>query len=37
MISYIEISNIHNYEILEEVTQDFTSITEELWYKHSKV
>jgi len=35
-VSYIDTTNIHNCEILEEVTQEFASIAEELWYKHSK-
>ena len=35
-ISYIDITNIHNCEMLEEITQEFTSITEKLWYKYSK-
>ena len=30
-------SNIYNHEMLEEVTQEFTSIAEKLWYEHSKV
>jgi len=37
MVSYIEMSNIYNHEGLEEMTQEFTSIAEELWYKHSKM
>ena len=35
-VSCIDTTNIHNCEILEEVTQEFASIAEELWYKHSK-
>ena len=29
-------TNIHDYKILKEVTQEFTFITEDLWYKYSK-
>ena len=29
-------TNIYNYERLEEVIQEFASVTEEIWYKHSK-
>ena len=35
-ISCIDTTNIHDYEILEEVTQEFNSIIEKLWYKYSK-
>ena len=35
-ISCINTTNIYNCEKLEEVTQEFTSIVEELWYKYSK-
>ena len=35
-VSCIKITNILNQEMLEKVTQEFTSITEELWYKYSK-
>jgi len=35
-ISYIDTTNIYDYEKLEEVTQEFTSIAERLWYKYSK-
>ena len=30
-------SNIHNYQRLEEVTQELTFIIKKLWYKYSKV
>ena len=33
----MEMSKIYHHEMLEEVTQEFTSITEKLWYEHSKV
>ena len=36
MVDYIDLTNISNYEILEGITQEFTSITEKLWYKYSK-
>ena len=29
-------TNIYNYKWLEEVIQEFASIIEEIWYKHSK-
>ena len=35
-VSYIKTTNILIYERLDEGTQKFTSITEKLWYKHSK-
>ena len=35
-ISYIDTTNIYDCEMLERVTQDFTSIIKELWYKYSK-
>ena len=35
-ISCIDISNISNHEMLEELTQEFVSTIEELWYKYSK-
>jgi len=35
-ISYIDMLNISNQETLEELTQEFTSTTEELEYKYSK-
>ena len=36
MVDYIDLTNISNYEVLEGITQEFTSITEKLWYKYSK-
>ena len=36
-ISCIDMSNIHNHDMLEDVTQEFASITKKLWYKHSKL
>ena len=35
-ISCINTTNIYDCEKLEEVTQEFTSIVEKLWYKYSK-
>ena len=29
-------TNIHNHEILEEITQDFAFIAKKLWYQYSK-
>jgi len=29
-------TNIHNHEMLEEITQEFASIVKKLWYQHSK-
>jgi len=29
-------TNIHNHEMLEEITQEFVSITKKLWYQHFK-
>ena len=36
IVDCIDLTNISNCEILEEITQEFASITEELWYKYSK-
>ena len=36
IVGYIDLTNISNYKVLEGITQEFASITEELWYKHSK-
>jgi len=35
-IECINKTNIYSHNILEDITQEFTSITEELWYKHFK-
>ena len=36
MVGHIDSTNISNYEVLEGITQEFTSITEKLWYKYFK-
>ena len=36
-ISSIDITNIHDYNKLKDITQKFTSITEKLWYKYFKL
>ena len=36
MASCINMTNIHDYKILERAIQEFASIVEELWYKYSK-
>ena len=33
MVGHIDLTNISNCEILEDITQEFTFIIEELWYK----
>ena len=30
-------TNIHNHEILEEITQEFASTTKKLWYQYVNI
>jgi len=34
-VRYINITNIYSHDMLKDVTQEFASITEEIWYKHT--
>jgi len=36
IVGHIDMTNISNHKVLEGITQEFTSITEKLWYKYSK-
>jgi len=35
-MGYINTTIIYSHDMLEDVTQEFTSITEKLWYKYFK-
>jgi len=36
IVGHIDLTNISNYEVLEDITQELSYIIKEIWYKHSK-